>query len=527
MRLKFPLALIAVTALLLGPGDNRVSAQPQITYEVIPGFDVAETPSEFDRIAFVRYRSGTPEGEGPAAFLILLPGFFGGAEDFSYVATRLVTRLPWLQVLAVDRRNNFLENRCVMEVAQTLGQVLTSAILAAAYYLGGIDVPGCPPHNDPNPRVWNGQHLEFALSQEEASSLGMAKWGLITAVEDVRRLVQSVRSQHPRAKVFLGGHSLGGMLAQIYAAWRFGSGADTAGWRTIDGLVLVDGGVKGFAWDPELLAQYFDGREKIRQGQIFWEEPPQAPILGPFAEIGAMAASFDPTRESFLWQSLPAPFQWLDAQTCPTNKALFAAATDDNAVNPDFQLHQGVPLVPVDLNSDGQPDRCIFPNHGRLLMHWLDFDQVVPPELSSTDGWARALWASRQTNGVEWYAARALNATIDLAGNLNAREQFIDPATGRLTTAATLEGLRVFERDRVRLPVYVFVAAECRDRFDWYRSVSPRLTDFTLEDHSSERCPQPSSVPYAHLDPLFAEDRPPLFENDFVKSVTRWLRSKR
>ena len=53
------------------------------------------------------------------------------------------------------------------------------------------------------------------------------------------------RSRRGQGKVFLGGHSLGGMLAQCYAAWEFPEGP---GHREIDGLVLIDGAVGGPDW---------------------------------------------------------------------------------------------------------------------------------------------------------------------------------------------------------------------------------------------------------------------------------------
>jgi pimeloyl-ACP methyl ester carboxylesterase len=442
-------------------------------------------------------------GPWPRAILILVPGFFGGAEDFKYVGERLVTRLPSLQVWAVDRRNNLLENRCGMEVAQAL----QNPSVALGYYLGPVDLPGCPTHAD----------AEFAVSQEEAASLGMERWGLETSLHDLRLLITHARKQYPLAKVFLGGHSLGGMTAQIYAAWRFGTTPATAGWHTIDGLVLVDGGVDGPNWTPTLIGQYQFDLSLIAGDMVYWDLTAvgATPLLGLLAEIAGMAASFAPAAESILWAGLPAPFTWPSAVTCPTNKALLGALSDNDyqTTNTDFVLHQGVFSAPMGLCPS---------DTNRALVHWTDFNQVSPPELAFTDLWAETLWRSATNNAVEWYFSIMLNADIDLASNLDSTApiQLLGGAT-----AFELEGHRVFDATKVALPVYAFAANECRGRFDWYESVSTSLSNFTLVDHSNTSCPSPASVPYAHLDPLFAADTGG-FTNAFIATLANWLRTR-
>ncbi len=512
--------LVAALLQTLPAGAAPSGVQTHSAYQLLPGGNVPGTPETLNRVAFERHWVGGAAPDSPAAVLILIPGMLGGAEDFRYVGERLVTRNPWLQVWAVDRRNNLLENRCGMERAQQVG----NPRIAIAYYLGGQTLPGCPPQADPDPARWNGPAREFALSQQEAVSLGMARWGFAADLPDLRRLITFAHWLYPSVKVFLGGHSLGGMTAQIYAGWRFGETADTAGWRTIDGLVLIDGGVDGPNWNPGLIGQYFAEQALIEAGIVYWDNPAigATPLVGLFAEIAGQASTVAPTAESYLWPILPPPFGWPDPMTCPTNKALLAAFSDETGPFSDFRMHQGAPLVPVDFDGDGYPDMCAAPNNGRFLLHWRDFDQVVPPELASSDVFARALWESRTTNAVEWYFSIKRNADIDLASNVDSRERFVNPVTGKMTTAEKLEGHRVFDTARVALPVYAFAGAECRDRFEWYGTVATRLRSFTLIDHSAEGCPAPSPVPYAHLDPLFASDTGP-FVNAFVASVSDWL----
>jgi hypothetical protein len=353
----------------------------------------------------------------------------------------------------------------------------------------------------------------------------MAQWGLKTEIEDLRRLIAYAHARFPGARLFLGGHSLGGMTAQLYAGWRFGSTPDTAGWRTIDGIVLIDGGADGPSWKPRLIGNYLYDREQVKAGTVFWENPAQgaSPLHGQITEIAALAASLQPTAESFLWQSLPASMQWPEPTTAPTNKALLAALTDnDYGTDPNFRLHQGKLAAPVDLNGDGLPDRAATPNENRYLAHWLDFNHTHTPELCSAEVWARSLWQNEATNATEWYFSIRLSGDADLAANLDS-DQVV---AGLGVSAAQVEGHRVFDTARVAVPVYAFVAAEGRDRFDWYRQVASAVPGFTIVDHSDEDTLAPSPAPYSHLDPLFAMDTDG-FTNDFLATLTDWLSARR
>jgi pimeloyl-ACP methyl ester carboxylesterase len=514
------LGIVLVGAVVIGILPSQATAKARTDYNTRPARNI-EAPADLNRIGFVRHWFGPEKPKSPNAILILVPGFLGGSENFGYVGRRLVTRNHGLQVWALDRRNNFLENRCGMEAAQSN----ESPQQAATYYLLGVAVSGCPSEaDDPGAEAWDGVAHEYSLSQQEAVSVGMVEWGLDLELRDIRDLVNYASSTYPRAKVFLGGHSLGGMSSQLYAAWRFGEGKQTAGWHDLNGLVLIDGGLDGPNWEQLLVPQYFATRALVNSGIVFWDdfERGATPLLGFLAEIGGMAASLFPDQESFLWSTLPPPLNWPDPATCPTNKAIFAALTDDETgFDSTFMMHQGEIGDPVDANGDGQPDSCAAPNEGQTLVGWRDFDDTDPPEVSSTDLWASSTWSRTETNAVEWYFSTHLNADIDLASNLDSTESFVDESGGE-TTAEAKEQHRALDNARVKLPVFAFVTSECRERFDWYRSVAKSLKSFKIVDRSGENCPAPAAQPQAHLDPLFAADTGG-FTNDFVVTLSKWL----
>jgi hypothetical protein len=318
------------------------------------------------------------------------------------------------------------------------------------------------------------------------------------------------------------------MSTQLYAAWRFGMRPSSAGWRSLDGLVLIDGGLAGTGWngsdgcgegaDLTCIEQWDRDRGFIADGTVYWDFLDQGAsyLIGWLAELGGMAASFSPDKESFLWSSLTPPLQWPDPNTCPTNEAIFAGLTDESlGFSPTFMLQQGE----VSTESLGQ---CAAPNQSRTLVGWRHHDEVEPPEPSSTAIWARSLWEGTETNATEWFFSIALNAEIDLAQNLDSTEQFMDPKTGETTTAAEAAGQRVLDTRRVSLPVFAIASGECAERFKWYESVSPRLTSLKLLDRSADYCPHPAREPWFHVDPLYAQDEEG-FTNDFIAGLERWL----
>jgi hypothetical protein len=315
------------------------------------------------------------------------------------------------------------------------------------------------------------------------------------------------------------------MTAQAYAGWRFGKGKRSAGWRDLDGLVLIDGSMDGTHWADVLLPQHFEREDELAQGIYYWQRPEAGYLLGYLAEIGGMAATFGAELESFLWSSLEGtPLQWPDPATCPTNKAVFAALTDDEyGFSGTFMSHQGELLAPVDLDQDGEDDTCAGGSSDRLLAHWSDFDETG--EFSSTDRWARLTFEGTAPNFAEWYFPIALNSEMDLAHNLDSKAAYLDESTQAETTAADSFGHRIFDTARVKLPAFGFVTANCMDPYEWYGSVATSLTDYTLVDRSQEHCGEDAGEDWAHLDPLLAEDEGG-HTNDFVRTLARWLEAE-
>ena len=497
------------------------------------GHDVESTPDGYklDAMPVTRHWYGGQKPSTLKVVMVLVPGFFGGAGDFAYAGERLVERFHRMQVWVVERRNNLLENRCGMEHAQ--GQDYSATQVVASYYLFGTSIPdgseeGACIVDDADPNVWDGAEGEHDLSQTEAADVGMAQWGLETELKDIRAVIRDARKEYPNAKVVLGGHSLGGMTTQLYAGWRFGKEASSAGWRSIDGLVLIDGAVNGPGWADVMVPQSFATRALTEAGQFYWDDLPggRTFLLGLLAEIGALAAIQAPEDESFIWKTLPPPLSWPVENTCPTNRAAFAGLTDDQlGFSPTFELHQGDVSGPLP-GPLGGTRKCSSPNETRDLVGWLDFDDeelAGQQEISSTDVWAHSMFDSTETNGIEWYFSTVLNADIDLTSNLDTTAEYTHE--DETTTAQAAYGLREFDTAAVKVPVYGFIASFCRANYDWYKEQATSVNNFKYVDRSAEHCPEPSDDPYGHVDPLFAADEGG-HTNDFFATLVKWVKNE-
>ena len=175
--------------------------------------------------------------------LVLMPGTSGGAGDFTLVGRDIVKRVDNLAVWAIDRRSRPLEDTSVFEQLDAGDVTLQEAF---DYYLGWITNGGVPV-----------DHYDFL----DAEAAGYARdWGMKTALNDARAVVKEARGPKKKTEVWLGGHSLGASLTAAYAAWDFDG---KPGFKDVEGLVLIDGGLLG-SFDGFDLEEAQDGNRGAR-----------------------------------------------------------------------------------------------------------------------------------------------------------------------------------------------------------------------------------------------------------------------
>jgi pimeloyl-ACP methyl ester carboxylesterase len=349
----------------------------------------------------------TPAGPGPAELnhvtvhqfgpksakrvLVLMPGTVGGAGDFTLIARNLVKRVPSLQVWAIDRRSNALEDTATFAQADR-GEVPLQQ--AFDYYL-------------------NGGGFRFRGANEDPYA---REWGMAVALDDARAVVLRARA-HGRRQVVLGGHSLGASLTVAYAAWDFNG---RPGYKDLAGLVLIDGGLLG-SFDAYDLAQAQQAVASLQTTDPFADSLglglPEA--TGLFAEIGGLYAKRAPQASATTLQNYPVLPPQFKPPFPVTNRALFGFAFDrDTSPLPSDQQINGGGLA-----ASGDP------------RDWVDGGISSVGRLAETFG-------QEPTNAVEWYFPKRL--TIDT----NGADQM------RRNDVGNFLGLRLFHTRKVNLPLY-------------------------------------------------------------------------
>jgi hypothetical protein len=398
----------------------------------------APGPAKYDRV-FVQQL-------GPAGarnVLVLVPGTIGGAGGITPVARDIALRVPSTQVWIVDRREQAFEDTGVFAERDPDA--------ALDYYLGF------------KYRSVKGEDAKY-----------VAEWGLKVQLRDLRSVIG--RAARGGRRVVLGGHSAGASTAVAYAAWDF---AGRAGWRDLDGLVLIDGGLLG-SFDEASPERVRRELADIRAGDVFFDllgfGIPE--IAGIFAQVEALYAYERPAAPSAL-QNLPL----LPAQLRPalpvTNEALLGH-TFDKRTSPDELALIRIRAGRLAAAGDPRP--------------WRD------GELTPIRRFARA-YAADAPNALEWYYPRRLLLDFDGASDL------------RVNEAARLLGLRLEHGREIDLPLYAFSTDLTKGRVARgarrLAGISPINAPVVVDDRGT-----------SHLDPLSAAPR----TNHFLETVVPFLK---
>jgi pimeloyl-ACP methyl ester carboxylesterase len=423
------------------------------TVTTLPGAQ-GPGPSKYDKVFVTKF--------GPKSakrVLVLMPGYYGGAGDFTLDARELVARVPGLQVWAVDRRSQALED--TRPFADALAGRI-SVQQAFDYYLGWLSDPAIAPHFQPL------DPAQFAFAKQ---------WGLSLTLQDVRRVVLSARRQGKR--VILGGHSLGASMTLAYASWDFDG---SPGYKDLDGLVLVDGGLLGSFSTPDLAATKKAVKALGTSGpfvDLLGLNLPWA--AGVFSEVGALAALKEPTAPSIAqsFPLLPAPFK---PSIPATNRGLFGYAFDASTSPAALAL---IHVQAGTLGPDGD---------------WVDGEVTPIERLAQTFG-------QEPANASEWYFPAKLSIDVDAANALarNAQTDYLK--------------LRPWHRREVDLPLYALQTdlthghvLRGAKRFIAGSKV-PKARSVLVDASATE----------SHLDPLTAAPE----RNRFLQTVVPFLRKLR
>ena len=438
-RLHLLLLLLAVggTAPAVGMGPARgadlagaVARAPVI----LDGTDEPHTPASLNRIRAFRYYA--PGSDSPRTSLVLIPGLNSGPNTLDLLSRALVARGRALEVWVVEPRPSLLQDRRGVEAALDY----RNPDFALAYYFGRMPIDG----------------RSFQPLDRRAASYA-AFWGLDLHLRDIRAVVQEVRRRFPDTRVILGGHSLGAILATMYAGYDFGrppgpapvplakdvpAPSDDAGARDLEGLLLLDGLPLRIV--PHLAPNaYTHGLRFAIVGRIpgvddlVSADPRRR--ADPFTDTSSLAR----TEDSLLFDVI-AVYAYLrpdDASYFPfpprrglaiTNEALLGVILSDRT-QPDLFIRasvgsprgtfQRVPdlegLVPgglLDLRT-GEPDA------GDTLIRWTPYDKSTPPGHVDLRTLEEAILRP-DGDFTQWYVPWRLVLDIGLAADLDTSDHF-------------------------------------------------------------------------------------------------------
>ncbi len=380
----------------------------------------ASTPPDQNRLRVVRYRVDADPPRPARAIVVMMPGFLGGAGSLDGLARAIVRRSTAgdaFEAWAIDRRSNLLEDTHGLDVAE----VRKDPTIAQKYYGDLATIEG----------------KTFDGFKSGVESPWASEWGAATTLGDLRAVIALVPTDERAKRVILLGHSLGGILAEEYAAWDF---QGTPGYRELAGLVLVDGvtGDEGKASSIDR-AGYENGSQTggafgprpgvvkdIRAGNVFFTLPFLGTKAYMVSEYVAMQARFSPDavsvddgRDSLLSVLLgQTPMPKL------TNRAAFGFAFDDKSCGLQIAAvscghGEGGAITEYDSAFGG---KLSHPSDASATYRWVEHDQSNPKEATSIDDAARAWYEGPQLNFAEWYFPQRLSIDADTASTLDVQD---------------------------------------------------------------------------------------------------------
>jgi hypothetical protein len=155
----------------------------------------------------------------PASILVLIPEKNAGAGSMRLIAKEVVKLSQGnYEVWVVDHRSSLLEDIGPMVIAEN-AKTTQAALEALRAYTA-------------HPAGRGG----FLANNPSLLSGFMAEWGLDVYMRDIRSVV--LRARQVTSSIYLGGHSQGANLAQIFAGYDF---SGQAGFSLLSGLILVQG----------------------------------------------------------------------------------------------------------------------------------------------------------------------------------------------------------------------------------------------------------------------------------------------
>ncbi len=268
---------------LAGPA---LAGTPGVRTLIIPGFDEAHTPSEWDAIPVHRYAASVDVARSPLAVLVLVPDQRRGAAWYDRLARRLVEK-GGVEVWIAERRERLLEERAVLEAADRDPRLLDAA---RDYYLGRAQAAG------------SASRAAGWKPLDGKSFPALKATGLEALYGDIHRAVNSA-NRMTAAPLVLGGAGSGAAFVTGYAATEFDGGR--VGSDGLAGLLLVDPQLA--CGDAEAEASRKRDRDAAAAALNSEDVLEGSPLAAVQYEIALRLASTDPRARSPFADALVPP----------------------------------------------------------------------------------------------------------------------------------------------------------------------------------------------------------------------------
>lgn len=219
--------------------DAEVDAVAEMTYITIDGGEpvtMRGSPAACDKVSFLRFRNinGPTNAEQADAAFLMVPGILEGANGFEFIGRQMVYMAEKeygknIEVWAMDRRANCLEDLTGMEAADLAATSTEAEDILAGYYYNNQEI--------------NGKTFEGFLL---GSDLGfLYEFGVRQVTLDMKAILDHMMPTPgvSQQKAFVGGHSLGGIHTSIFLSWDFDGDASTlndAGYNLVAGAFGFD-----------------------------------------------------------------------------------------------------------------------------------------------------------------------------------------------------------------------------------------------------------------------------------------------
>ena len=278
------------------PDAAQVSESYVSLYAPLPASD-GPRPAACDRIGYLRFRAadGPTDPTQASAIFVAQPGIFEAAGAFDQVARHTIELAEaagyHVEFWALNRRSNCLTDTYGVQAAIAAH----NPQVAFDYYYGGKTV--------------NGQRFPGFVSESSAAFL--AHVGLAQTVQDEYTVISQLPPAVRQAKLFCGGHSLGGIITAAFANWDFsGTGAaggagynQCAGYFALETRLTIGSATSILSASVggllnSILAVADSGAPYINFAPITPETLMSLPILG-------LAADYAPSARSTLLAQLP------------------------------------------------------------------------------------------------------------------------------------------------------------------------------------------------------------------------------